>query len=171
MTDLAGCFHRLQRANRFFVRRLQIGPMDQHEIYIIGVQALEAAFGPFGDVGGGGIPPGDGRVANDGRVVVEDEADFGHQNDILAPVAQAARQQLFRRERAIHFRGVEERDAVVDRHVHGAHRFVNVDFAVLRGAKLPSAEAYRRASQVRVAETSLFHAAFLSLAIYKRRKV
>ena len=132
--------------------------MDQHQVDIIGVESPQAAFRALGDVSGGGIAPDDGGIAHHARIIVEYEAHLGHEHDVLAALAQAAREQLLGREGSVDLGRIKEGNAVVDRYMHGAHSFVHIDLAVLRRAQLPGAEADGGCTQIGLSEVSLFHA-------------
>ena len=140
MADFAGSFQRLQRAHGLVMRRHEIGPVDEHQVDIVRVESPQATFRVLRDTAGRSIAPHDRCVAANSGIIADDKTYFCHQNDILAPLAQTARQQLFRGERSVNFGGIEEGDAVVDGHVNGAHGLVHVDLAVLRRAQLPGAE-------------------------------
>ena len=94
----------------------------------------------LGDIFDRGIATCDRRVAANLRVIMVNETHFGHQDDVLASVAQAARQQFFGSIRTIDLGSVEEGDAVVDCHVHGADSFVDIDIAVLGGGPIPKCQ-------------------------------
>ena len=148
MADLARRFQLFQRAHRLGERGVVVWPVDQQQVDPVGIQALEAAFGS-------GQRPFTRRVPRGGAV--DFEAHLGHQDDLLAPGAQRAAQDLFRVVGAVGFCSVEQRDTVVDRGADGRAGLIYIDVAVFGRAHLPRAEPQRRTDQIGVAKSPLLH--------------
>src|SRR5881398_2239538 len=112
------------RAHRVLDRRVRI-----HAVLVVEVDRLEAEALQAPVARGAHVlrAPVDGAHP---RVVAAHDAELGGDDDLLAPAAEGAPDQLLVGVRAVHVGGVEEGDAEVERAVDGGDRLVVVARAV-----------------------------------------
>ena len=151
MTNLAALFQLLKAFDRLLDGSVEVGPVDQQQVEEICIQPSQTALCTLDHVALRRIETDHGR-----RVVVV-KANLGHQDNLVASIAQRFSQQFLGEIGAVTLGRVEQGDPTVDRHVDGLRGLIHVDVAVHVRAHLPGAEAHRRSHQVRVAKSSLFH--------------
>src|SRR5258708_21206131 len=133
--------------------------MHQDEVQVLRAEPLQALL----------VDTLDRRVATIelGRLRhgVRGDADFAHQDDVLAPGAQRAAKYFLGTTEAVIRRGIEERHTQVDGAVDGRDHLVVVAAAVLRIAHLPAAEPDGRNAETSVAELALLHLTTLAPSV------
>ena len=97
----------LHRAGDVFDRHVRVDAVLIEEIDPIGPEPLQRRLGDLADVRGPAVQAG--LLA-----VLELEAELRRDDDLIANRRERFADELFVRERPVHFGGVEERDAAVD---------------------------------------------------------
>src|SRR6266851_3172781 len=138
----------IEGAHRLFERRVDIRPMHQIDIDVIGLQVPQALLDRR-------HYPLTTAVAPVRRLVVADP-ELGHHNDIAAARPERPRQRLLGDAHAIGFGSIKAVDAAVDRPLHRLAKLGLVDPAI-GAADLPAAKADRRDPQVGPSKLPIFH--------------
>jgi hypothetical protein len=140
----------VEHSHRLLERRVEIRPMHQINVDMIGVEIAQTLFQRRHD-------PRATAVSAIGRVRIAD-ADLGHEADIAPPRAQSERQRPFGNPHAIRFSGIEAIDPGVERPMHRLLELGRVDRTV-GSADLPAAKAYGGNLRAGSAELPVLHGA------------
>ena len=104
-------------ADRLLDRRVGIDPVLVEEVDRVDAEPLQRAFA-------GAARIFRAAVDADRLVAVPAQRELGGDDEAVAPAPDRLAEQLLVGERAVHFGGVEEGDAEIDRAVDGGDRFV-----------------------------------------------
>src|SRR5208283_5953753 len=138
----------VERLHRLFERRDSIGPVDEVDVDVIGVERLEAFVDRLDHALAG-------AVAIVGSVGIAD-AELGRDDGFLAPRAERFRQRFFRRAEAVRLGGIEAVDAEIERAINRFDELGFLDTAVA-AANLPASEAHGGNLNTGPAKWSEFH--------------